>query len=368
MTLQDIAQISEEANGVLRNLQITQCYHDLSAEFARIIDSENANWCTFATWASKTAGISIRNEELPRVFVEFLDDEARLRPKFGPVLLWIYQNTGAKVDLLAQIRAMLVRISDDVASGNRKVFAELAPLFLQFNNLMSLPKSKRNSSLTLFLAGLQAGSTTEGGQDLLRMAFSNYALAALETDQAAKAQRMLLANYQIGLHEQTRLQNDIQGAMDAPIAVVITDGLGRLLKIRLAFFVLKPFGIERQKVRTDLQKEWQRIATRYSMNLSLPGGRVLPLGGNRIPWPSQIPDQLRLLVVPELVSFLHQFDDDLDNLRRVGADNWSRLGDRMCFICELFRSSQQITSLFDQPFNQKAREEIALGKIPDDGL
>ncbi|MDZ7608104.1 MAG: hypothetical protein U5K79_21565 [Cyclobacteriaceae bacterium] len=368
MTQEDIARISEESNIVLRNLKITQCYYDLSAEFESTINSGNANWCTFATWASRTAGISIRREELPGVFVEFLNDEARLRPKFGPVLLWIYQHTGAKVDILAQIRTLLLRVSEDVANGNRKVFAELAPLFFQFNALMSLPNAKRNSSLTKFLASLHPGPTSEGGQDILRMAFSNYALVAAEPNPSKRAQLMLLANCQIGLHEQTRLQVDIQQAMDAPIVVVITEGLGRLLKIRLTFALLKPFGVNRDKVRAEMQKEWQRIATRFSMNLSLPGGRVLPLGGNHIPWPEQIPEQLRTLTIPELIIFLHKFDDDLDKLRKKGADNWSKLGDRMGFICELFRSSQQTDNLFDQPFSQKAREEIARGKVPKDGI
>lgn len=368
MTQEDIARISEETNVVLRNLQITQCYHDLSAEFASVINSGNANWCTFATWASKTAGISVRSEELPRLFVAFLRDEARLRPKFGPVLLWLYQRTVYKVDLLAQIRTLLLRVSEDVSNGNRKVFAELAPLFFQFNGLMSLPKAKRNSSLTKFLGGLLPGPTSEGGQDLLRKAFANYSLATAIADPAAKAQLMLLANCQIGLHEQTRLQIDIQRAMDAPIVVVITDGLGRLLKIRLAFIALKPFGVNREQVRVELLKEWQRIATRFSMNLSLPGGRVLPLGGNHIPWPSQIPEHLCILSNPELSTFLHTFDDDLDKLRKKGANNWSKLGERMGFICELFRSSQQTANLFDQPFSQKAREDIARGQVPEDDI
>ena len=368
MTIQDITRITEETDSVLRNLQITQCYHDLSEEFAKVIDPINVNWCTFATWASKTAGLSIRNEILPRIVIDFLGDEARLRPKLGPVLLWIYQKTGAKFDLLAQVRTTLLHISEDVANGNRKVFKELAPLFWKFNTLMKLSEKERNFSMTDFITSLHPGPTTEGGQDLLRLAFSNYALAAIEPNPAMKAQLMLLANCQIGFHEQTRLQDDIQGAMDAPVAVVITDGLGRLWSIRLAFRFLRPFGVNREQVRANVQKEWQRIATRFSMNLSLPTGRVLPLGGNHIPWPSQIPEILKTLNIQELISFLQQFDDDLDNLRKNGADNWSRLNDRMGFICELFRSSQQNKDLFGQPFSKQARDEIARNKVPDDGI
>ena len=30
---------------------ITQCYHDLSSALAEALGGENANWCTYATWA-----------------------------------------------------------------------------------------------------------------------------------------------------------------------------------------------------------------------------------------------------------------------------------------------------------------------------
>ena len=368
MTLEDIARISEEANAALRNLRITQCYHDLSAELARAVDAGNANWCTFATWASKTAGNSIRDEELPRVLVDLLRDEARLRPKVGPVFLWIYRRTVAKVDLFAQGRATLQRVSEEVAEGNRKVFTELAPLFVRFASLMAAPAADRAASLPGFVTELRPGPTGRGGQELLQRAFSNYATAAGEPDARKKAQLMLLANCQIGLHEQTRLQNDIKGAMDAPVGAVVTDGLGRLLVIKLAFALLGPFGVSRERVRAAIQDEWQHVVTRFSMTLSLPGGRVLPLGGDSIPWPSQIPEALRTPTNPDLIALLQQFDDDTERLRTRGADNWARLGDRMGFICELFRSAQQSADLFDQPFSQAARDEIARGVVPRGGI
>jgi hypothetical protein len=60
--------IGLDAEAVRRNFLITQCYHDLSAEFARVLGGENANWCTFATWASQTAGGFIREDEIPAAF------------------------------------------------------------------------------------------------------------------------------------------------------------------------------------------------------------------------------------------------------------------------------------------------------------
>lgn len=51
----DVERIRAVGDPVLRNLQITQCYHELSAAMAGRT-GPGANWCTFATWASKQAG------------------------------------------------------------------------------------------------------------------------------------------------------------------------------------------------------------------------------------------------------------------------------------------------------------------------
>jgi hypothetical protein len=53
---------------VRRNLLVTQRYHDLSTALALALGPENANWCTFATWASRTAGRFIREDEIPTLF------------------------------------------------------------------------------------------------------------------------------------------------------------------------------------------------------------------------------------------------------------------------------------------------------------
>src|SRR5436190_24078169 len=58
-----------DADPVRRNLLITQCYHDLSAElFQRVGGVSNLNWCSYACWASRTAGGFIREDEVPAAF------------------------------------------------------------------------------------------------------------------------------------------------------------------------------------------------------------------------------------------------------------------------------------------------------------
>jgi hypothetical protein len=61
--LADIEQISQLENNVIRNFHITQRYHELSKILAERTDGI-FNWCTFATWASKQAGRTIRKEDL----------------------------------------------------------------------------------------------------------------------------------------------------------------------------------------------------------------------------------------------------------------------------------------------------------------
>jgi hypothetical protein len=61
-TVQDVQRIAAIANPVLRNLEITHCYARLAASFAA--HGDGANWCTYATWASRQAGRTIRGEDL----------------------------------------------------------------------------------------------------------------------------------------------------------------------------------------------------------------------------------------------------------------------------------------------------------------
>src|SRR5688500_901487 len=58
----EVRRIVAIADPVLRNLEITHCYSRLAAAVARRT-GVGANWCTFATWASRQAGSTIRGED-----------------------------------------------------------------------------------------------------------------------------------------------------------------------------------------------------------------------------------------------------------------------------------------------------------------
>ena len=78
---EQIDSIASLAEPVLRNLQITQCYCELSAVFAKRM-GRFANWCTFAVWASKQAGQTIRREDLIRT----LEAKLKMEPEVAEAL------------------------------------------------------------------------------------------------------------------------------------------------------------------------------------------------------------------------------------------------------------------------------------------
>ena len=71
---------------VLRNLLITQTYHDLSAGLAQRPGRDNVNWCHFAARASKTAGRFIRRDEVPVLFRRLLADSHEFGQKCARLL------------------------------------------------------------------------------------------------------------------------------------------------------------------------------------------------------------------------------------------------------------------------------------------
>jgi len=375
---QDIARISDLQDPVLRNLYITQRYHDLSVALADTIGGPNVNWSTFATWASKTAGQSIRNEEVPP-FVEDLvsdaeDDAMHRLGRIAAIIDDIIPTTGFHASfLLAPVKETIGTVSKSIGDGNLKVFAELAPLFVQFVQTMQGATPPTPVVLAGFLEKLDPRPTADGGQDMLRLAFGNYYRAILEPDDIEKARLVLAGNCQIGVHEQTRLQPQIAEAMDAPIDMILkkhlhlslNTGAGKGIFQRLIGEIEAPL-VDLTDVVEDL---WERVATRYLMNLALPGGATLPLGRN-IPKCSAaqdfLPPPLQNVTAPDdLVAIIKQYDrargaTDVGS----GSVDWRVLDDRMNFIVNLFRSRQIHAPLLGQPFSDAQRALIEQDRVP----
>ena len=142
------------------------------------------------------------------------------------------------------------------------------------------------SRLQSFVDGLRPGDPPEG-QRYLRQAFARYERRRLERDPKARAELAVLANLEIGLHEQTRLQPEIRAALDS--AYSTPEDLGRRALVAVVPAAAQWWAIIRGprcgrgrggSSRTA-EREQGRAGgiTESFMVLSLPG-RVLALGTN----------------------------------------------------------------------------------------
>jgi hypothetical protein len=365
----DIAVIGACPHPVVRNLRITQAYHELSRAVADTV-GPGANWCTFATWASKQAGQTIRGDDLGRRIEQvFAGSDAvqfivgRLRELRRALARGIEADVVLKAlrDACAPL-FIVARVADAVGRGNKKVFDEIGLEFARF--LAPGPRER-------FFEGLRPGDPPDG-QRLLAAAFRGYERARAAGDAKLRVERMLLANLQIGLHEQTRLQPEIAEALNTCVPDL------QALKQRV-LDVLVPPGVRatrRARVeRTVVDRVCAPVVERLRalvraevtaelMTLALPGG-VLRLGRDVT---GAFPPSLVTLTDPELATFLEAVDPTPNTPLGSGTEDWAVLRDRMHFIADLFRARHDDSALFHGPFSADQLRAIAEGRVPDGDL
>ena len=316
--VEEVEQIAGLPDPVIRNLQITECYSRLAAA----VTADGANWCTFATWASRQAGRTIRGEDLEeQLRTRLLAPRELLRP-LTSLWRWLLRrgllNPGSRLGrVLAKLHTPFDAFelaSDAVARGNKKVFDEIGFEFARYLETVS-----DEDSLEAFLR--------DAPEDL-RAPFTRY----------YRDGDRLLANLEIGLHEQTRLQPEIREALDAPY--------------KTALPIIGP-----QRYASKLARE---LITANLMVLTLPG-RVLALGAN-------LPDPMPDAADPELVALIARFEPPAGSVDDCGARDWSELQQRMHYISHLFRAFHATATLSDAPFTEAQIERIRAGSIPEGEL
>jgi hypothetical protein len=365
--LADIERIVGLDQPPIRNLWITQRYHTLMGLLASVIGDENANWSTFATWASKTAGQSIRGEEVPVELRQLLAEEMRLQQRIASSLHFPASLT-PHFDPLDLPRAVLDEVGRQIAIGNLLVFQELAPLFAIFARTFADPARRDEAHLADFMRHLRPGPINADGQDHLKTAFTAYFAAARASTPKERAEYALYGNLLIGLHEQTRLQAYIAGALDAPFAERTYEALLARQADWLEWVARPTFNALLKVIRTELKDRWEHLATRYLMRLALPNGKSLGLGVDIPVGDRPFPNVLTPLEYRELRDLVKTYDPHLDTLRGSGAKNWTDLNNRMAFIADLFRSRQQDRDLYRPPFSEPQLAQLRQGRIPDGDL
>lgn len=381
----EVDQIAALADPVIRNLQITQCYHELALALT-LRTGISANWCTFATWASRQAGQTIRKEDLARVIEDVLN-RAPASAQLAPDVVASAQALGSPraedeiQESVAEVLnplAALDRASAAVARGNRKVYEEIGREFARFCAMCLKDTVFDAASLDRFCEALRPGEPPDG-QQYLRQAFTRYYQAFFEEDPKTRAELMLLANIEIGLHEQTRLQPEIAAAMEAAF---VDRRQFRLRLIRALFpyqgwlararlFLLRlfdrpsPFDAVLDALLAEARRRARLVITEYLMVIGLPRGVRLRLGQDV---PGEFPASLKQPALPDLCALLQQLDPTPDSPGNAGAEDWSHLSDRLRFIVKLFRCYHEAPDLFAPPFTAEQVAALKAGRLPQGRL
>jgi hypothetical protein len=228
----------------------------------------------------------------------------------------------------AVTRGQLSDAARRILDGNITVLDDIGRASGRFIAAFTDHPEPDTARLSAFLSTLRPGPTEDGGQDLLRRAFTHYFHARYEADRDAKHEHMLLANYSAILHEHIRLQPYIAAAMPGPIRRIVT--------AHLLEFDLGAYG---HAVDEDVE-QWKGVA---------------------------FPETLARLDNQDLVTFLtgeSGWDRTPDDLSGSRAVDWSDIRDRMNFIVDLFRSRHLDEGIFNQPFTDAQRRDVLAGVVP----
>ena len=380
-TLADVERIVRIPDIVIRNLKITQCYHELAVVLADRTDGI-CNWCNFATWASKQAGQTIRKEDLGRKLETVLGKDVVARQALQDLALSVQKlSPGIRLEKTIKLawrafdpQTSFERSSDAVARGNLKVFEEIGSEFARFYSSCLYDTLYNEESIASFLNELRAGDPPEG-QRYLRQAFAHYYQAIFESERKARLDLMLLANLEIGYHEQIRLQPEINEALSAPVIspeafannlmeainpdwTWINKAIWQLMRL---FGRLTTLDAAVRTYYAAAQREAQLLITETMMTVELPGDTRLRLGRDLI---TNFPTEMKQISNLELLALLTMVDPTSDSTYGSGADYWGDLLDRLHFIADMFRCYLVSSELFEPPFTLEQTIALQADRMP----
>ncbi len=344
-----IDEVAGTADPALRNLRITQAYHDLGRRVAALGLHADATWLFFAVWASKTAGGIIRGEELPACVRDHLaasESLATARERVNRrwrVFRWLGVPGRLEHEHLVRVAEQVAElVSAQIAEGNRLVFQELAPRFAQLTAEPPAPTPPT--------------SPVDAAMDAYRRAF-------VESDSERRAVLVLQANATAVAHEQQRLQDKIQAALDAPIA----DGLRNVIDTEVSRWV--PGRAVRAAARkavgqlcAEIELVWRKAATVTMMRL-ITADEDLDLHHTVPALPGQ-PLFLGPLAGIDAGAAVADWDLTAGEGHPCGASDWTAIGERMNYIVNFFRSRQQHPGLTRPPFSADQVAAIEAGRMP----
>jgi hypothetical protein len=193
-----VDRIAGMSDAIVRNHAITIGYWHLGRSLARVLGSEHANWCTWATWASRTVGHALDPREHPLLVVE--------RTQRWPRWLRRFMFAIAR----ASRSVLNPRMAPAIARGNQEIFAEIGVHFAALVDLVDRDGVPTPESITAFIdsveLAVEPGSFAAGFADQHRRGLRAYLEAVGERDAVRRAELILLGNLLMAEYEQARLQ------------------------------------------------------------------------------------------------------------------------------------------------------------------
>jgi len=344
---------------VLRNLWITQRYHELAVALRDWAAGPDATWCAFAVWASKTAGSVIRGDDLPAAIRRLAGERAgdsvdrfnREAPRLAPVAGSIGD------DHLARFAERVANdVSADIAAGNLAVFVELAPAF---ESLVTAWDSGPQAAFSSARAALAQGSQAT----VLQAAFDAYRQGfAADAASVRRAPLLLAANVLTVAHEQQRLQPAITAALDAAVYDTLQLVLERDILRHLPGLFRRPLDRLVDDLAAVLEDACRVAVTQTMLCLVTSDERldlcldVPPLAG--VMWP------VGLAALGSDGAPFWQWDRTGGTGRPTAVSDWDDLAGRMNYIVNLFRSRQRHPPLLDPPFDAAQLSDLRAGRRP----
>jgi hypothetical protein len=360
LTKAEIDGVLGQKNLLVRNLQITQGYHEVALMMGKFLSFSNVNWFGFGTYASKTAGRGIRHETLPGPLKSALIRSAGYDNTFLYLndVLGDSEQPSAADNLVAKA---LGQVSLMLSHGNLLIFGELAWPFADMVHRFGKTWTPDYARFAPFLdEHFIPGHFDAGGQDWLRESVTVFYQARFETNKKRKAELIFLGNILLALHEQSRLQPVIEKALAVPfdaLAAGIIPETNQEIGWFKSKFTNRAVNYSREMML--------RTVTRMAMAYTLPH-REMKLGQDVVAPTGLInfPTELIQLEHPRCREIVRQFDDGENTLSGSAAVNWGRLEDRMRFIIDFFRSYQKDKRLFEPPFLESQVAAIKAGHFP----
>jgi hypothetical protein len=364
----DVEEICKLQDDVYRNRWITFAYWKISERLRKLI-GDNASWCTFSTWSSRTIGENLRVDKAARKIDELVyDEQMSTSVRDHPWLLRLHYRVVTRDRGAVQLA---------LALGNRLIFHEIAYAVIQLLVWVEqYPEADLaawqmyryreegvhpHEASDLFPAAEAGARQLRMGLDCYFQAWEEQRKEPEQRDEKKQAELVFQGNILLGAYEQERADRMLKAALDPfPgrfVQEVSADPHGEVSVPANA----KPWALRNDwPLLPEIAQQFGGLMTRWVMALEAPlfSWAIRPI---RLGYGIPMPDTRTCLYPPVLETlddpWLSDHDPSLSDLfdkydRSAGtpegcaARNWTQFDDRMNFIVNLFRAGQQDKNLY----------------------